>query len=460
MHFSYTLLAVALLISAVAEYYSILGLIAIFPAASWSVAIMGASLGLGKVMATVWLHRNWHRAGWQYKTYLVPAVFALMMLTSMGVFGYLSQAHVASETGNTANAEQVALLDERIAVQQSQITQARTDLDQLNQQIDRFTQQGSVNRGVTIRQRQQQERQVLLKQIEAAQTEIGKLREQRIPLTIEQSKVEAKVGPIKYVAALIYGDDPGGNLLERSVRWITILIVAVFDPLALVLLLSATREIAWNRKPEEAAAPVVEVKTEYVEVPVDRVVEVPVEKIVEVPVDRVVEVEKIVEVPVEKIVEVPVDRIVEVERVVYPENVASEMLDKERKIDALLDQVMDMTRRLEKVTGRNEDYLNRIEELQGTASNPANVSYGMDFPEQASEGDLFVWVGQVPHILYEHDGSSWIPADKNETTGYLADPAYLQVLLELLNTGELKQEQLTESELYHIGAWLATQPND
>lgn len=259
MKFGYAILATALLISITAEYYSIMGLTAIFAAATSSVIIMGVSLGLGKVVATVWCHNNWARIPLSFKLYLVPAIAFLMILTSLGTFGFLSKAHLEQSTNTGEAMAQVQLYDEKIKTQQENIESARTALKQLdatvNLTLDRSTDTGSVAVASNMRKRQARERADLQKTIIESQKEIAVLQTARAPLAMEARKIEAEVGPIKYIAALIYGDSPDANLLERAVRWVIILIVAVFDPLALCLILAANKQFAWaaeDRKREQA----------------------------------------------------------------------------------------------------------------------------------------------------------------------------------------------------------------
>lgn len=259
MKFGYAILATALLISITAEYYSIMGLTAIFAAATGSVIIMGVALGLGKVVATVWCHNNWARIPLSFKLYLVPAIAFLMILTSLGTFGFLSKAHLEQSTITGEALAQVQLYDEKIKTQQENIESARTALKQLdatvNLTLDRSTDTGSVAVASNMRKRQAKERADLQKTIIESQKEIAVLQTARAPLAMEARKIEAEVGPIKYIAALIYGDSPDANLLERAVRWVIILIVAVFDPLALCLILAANKQFAWaaeDRKREQA----------------------------------------------------------------------------------------------------------------------------------------------------------------------------------------------------------------
>ena len=252
MIFGYLLLLIALTISAVAAFYSIAGLTAIFAAAFWPIVIMGSVLELGKVITTVWLHKYWDRAALQFKLYLVPAIGILMLITSMGIFGFLSKAHLDQAVPAGDVSAQVQIFDDKIKTERDNIEAARKALKQMDAQVDeklsRTTDDKGAERAVQIRRAQSKERTNLQNEISTAQKKISSLQEQRAPIASQARKVEAEVGPIKYIAALIYGDNPDANLLEKAVRWVIILIVLVFDPLALVLILAADQTFAWARE--------------------------------------------------------------------------------------------------------------------------------------------------------------------------------------------------------------------
>lgn len=238
------LLITALSLSAIAAWYAIAGLVAIFAAAVIPIMIMGGALEASKLVLASWIYRNWKEIPILMKSYLTSALVVLMMLTSMGIFGYLSKAHLdqAVPTGDVA--AKVQIIDDKIKIEQDMIAQARKDLAQMNAQVDKLNELDAVSKGVNVRNQQKRERELLLKQIETSQTKITKLREERAPIASELRKVEAEVGPIKYVAALIYGDNPDQNLLEKAVRVVIIMIVIVFDPLAVIMLIAANWSLA------------------------------------------------------------------------------------------------------------------------------------------------------------------------------------------------------------------------
>ena len=251
MLFGYLTLFTALILSLSAAVYSILGLTAIFASAFWPIVILGGSLEFGKIVTTLWLHKYWDRAELQYKVYLSSAVIILMVLTSMGVFGFLSKAHLDQAIPSGDIQAQVQIFDDKIQTQKDNIKTARAALTQMDTAVDQVMGRSSDEKGadkaVAIRRSQARERTALQNDISKAQTEITRLQEQRAPIASQAREVEAEVGPIKYIAALIYGDNPEANLLEKAVRWVIILIVVVFDPLALTLLLAATKTFEWER---------------------------------------------------------------------------------------------------------------------------------------------------------------------------------------------------------------------
>lgn len=247
--FATVTLLVALTLSSIAAWYSIQGLMAIFAAAVFPIMIMGGSLELAKVVTTVWLHRYWDRSGWVLKLYLVPSVVALALLTSMGIFGFLSKAHSDQSLVSGDVGAKIAVYDTKIQTARENIESNRKALTQMDAQVDqllgRTTDDKGANRAVSVRKQQAAERKRLNAEIAAEQETISKLQDEAAPIRAEVRKVEAEVGPVKYIAAMIYGDNPDSNLLERAVRWVIVLIVFVFDPLALTLVLAAQSSYKW-----------------------------------------------------------------------------------------------------------------------------------------------------------------------------------------------------------------------
>ena len=233
----------ALALSASAAWYSIIGLTAIFAAAKLPIIIMGATLEVSKLVVASWLYRNWKEIPFLMKTYLTGALLVLMFLTSMGIFGFLSKSHADQSMNSGDVLAKIEMLEQKIQIEQSKIDSAKTTLAQLdaqvNEMIGRSTSTSAINRSITIRKQQDKERTVLIQSIEESQSRINELREELIPYKTQNRQLEAEVGPIKYIAALIYGENPDENLLEKAIRWVILLIVGVFDPLAVVMLIAA-----------------------------------------------------------------------------------------------------------------------------------------------------------------------------------------------------------------------------
>ena len=260
-----------LTLSAVAIYYSVAGLVSIFAAAVVPIIIMGTVLEVSKLVATVWLKQNWFIAPKAIKAYLLAAIFLLMFITSMGIFGYLSKAHMDQGLVSGDVQSKISVYDEKIKIAKENIDANRAALKQLDASVDqtlsRSTTEQGAERSVQIRRQQGPERTRLLRDIETEQKKIAQLNEERAPIAAEVRKVEAEVGPIKYIAALIYGDNPDANLLEAAVRWVIIMIVVVFDPLAVILLLASQYSFSWFRQQlyEPESETILETITEEVE---------------------------------------------------------------------------------------------------------------------------------------------------------------------------------------------------
>jgi hypothetical protein len=251
MLLAFLLLITGLVISGVAIYYSVIGLAAIFAAATIPIYIMGGSLEVAKLVCASWLKANWERTPGFMRGYMLTAVVVLMFITSMGIFGFLSKAHTDQNIISGDVISKIAIYDEKIKTEKDNIDAARKALKQMDEAVDqvmaRSTTEQGADKAAALRRSQQRERGQLQKDITVAQSNIGKLTAERAPIAAEVRKVEAEVGPIKYIAALIYGDNPDANILEKAVTWVIILIVVVFDPLAVIMLLAAQMTFGWLR---------------------------------------------------------------------------------------------------------------------------------------------------------------------------------------------------------------------
>ena len=239
---AYLALFSGLAISLVAEFYSIIGFTAIFAAAQIPVIIMGIVLGVGKIAATLWLKQNWKIAHWLVRTYLLTAIAVLMGVTSMGIFGFLSKAHSDQSLVSGDVQSKIAVYDEKIKTARENIDANRKALKQLDEAVDqvmgRSNDEKGAEKAVSIRRAQQKERTRLQTEIATEQKTISSISEERAPIAAEVRKVEAEVGPIKYIAQFVYGETDK-TILEKAVTWVIVILIVVFDPLAVILLLSS-----------------------------------------------------------------------------------------------------------------------------------------------------------------------------------------------------------------------------
>ena len=251
---AYLALISGLSISAVAIYYSVSGLTAIFAAAAIPVIIMGVVLEIGKLVATAWLKQNWKIAPLSFKISLLASIAILMAITSMGIFGFLSKAHIDQGVPSSDVAAKISLFDDQIRVERDNIEAARATLKQydlgVDQLMSRTLDAKGAERAVNLRRSQQKDRAKLLSDISESQKKISEINAERAPLATQLRQVEAEVGPIKYIAAFFYGST-NPEILEKAVTWVIITLIIVFDPLAVILLLAAQTSFQNFRDREE-----------------------------------------------------------------------------------------------------------------------------------------------------------------------------------------------------------------
>jgi hypothetical protein len=482
-------LIVALTLSAIAAWYSILGLTAIFAAAVIPIIIMGGSLEVAKVVTTLWLHKYWDKAKWNLKLYLIPAVIALAFLTSMGIFGFLSKAHSDQTLVSGDTSAKVELVDEKIKIARENIAMNQKALEQMNSQVDqllgRTDDDKGANRAVQVRRQQRAERNRLQNEIAAEQEAIAKLNEEVAPIRAEIRKIEAEVGPIKYIAALIYGDNPDTNLLERAVRWVIILIVFVFDPLALVLVLAAQSSYRWldddlrNRKKEDE-------DDKFKETFLDTKLDEDANKLLDEALDDMLhetayddpkEDENVSEtiqpdpIPTDDVVREDVPETLTTDAVASGDSVEQSEAreDSSRAEPAAVIKTEGVT--LQESDGGYVSFQGGSvskSALQGmrpdlflqvdSVSQP-NTNFGTDFPRFAKKGDTFVRVDTLPNRVFKFSGTKWIEINKEQTSTYLYDEEYVRYLVNKIEVGEYDVELLTESEKLQIEEFLLQNKN-
>jgi hypothetical protein len=494
MIFGYLMMVIAITISAIAAWYSVEGLTAIFAAAVVPVIIMGGALEAGKITATVWLHNNWARISWAYKTYLIPAIVFLMLLTSMGIFGFLSKAHSDQNLVSGDAMSKVAIYDEQIKTEKDNIDANKRALQQMDAQVDSLLGRTDTERGaeraVLVRKQQAKERASLQTEIVTAQKKIAKLQEERAPLAAEFRKIEADVGPVKYIAAFVYGDNPDANVLERAVSWIIILIVIVFDPLALCLILASNKQLEWAREDkvrahdeEEAIVPVATATEEQPEEspphyePDDApLTEDELEQIRAIaanaaidqletpePAVAVIEEEKLKEQPEEELIDIPVLENEEMwsQRVIDEHKEKDEPIEQsaptpepEKPIDEFnipirrgADYAVRYKGKVYNLDAFNSLYPDMVIKADNeTLENASQCGFGEVFPNTPLKGDMFIRTDYLPDRLFKYNGTKWIEVDKNTTDSYTYNNAYIQHLISKLEAGEYEIEDLSEAE--------------
>jgi hypothetical protein len=365
----------------------------------------------------------------------------------MGVFGFLSKAHTDQSLVSGDVIAKISIYDEKIKQSRDNIDMARRALQQMDTAVDqtmsRSTTESGADKAAQLRRGQANERNRLLKEIDTEQKKIQALNEQRAPIAAEVRKVEAEVGPIKYIAALIYGDNPEANVLEKSVRWVIILIVVVFDPLALTLLLAATKSIEWERGINLLQ-------------PVGRKSD-----------DKSDD---------DLLTDEQLDQINAQLKEAQEDPEVTEFFDRARETAKKLDngtyvppymfvanqseessQLSDTT--ILESAERKIPPQNRVEarelynnQLQAQAdnmpeSNAGEVKgFGSQFPTQASKGDMFLRVDSLPSKLYKFNGTNWIEIDKTLSDNHAYDDAYIDHLIDKLASGEYDEDLLSDAE--------------
>ena len=590
MFLTYLIFLVAVSLSAVAAFYSIYGLSVIFAAAAIPIIVMGSILEVAKLVVTVWLHEYWTRVRLVMKLYLVPAVVILMLITSMGIFGFLSRAHIEQTAQGTENQAQIERIDGEIARQKSIVERAEQRVKQLetggtgvdgnvnNQiaeeqrridsalariqpaideqqriidaqtkiyqdqiakidaqtaQLQQFIDNKEVDKAQALvgtradgnwgpgtaravqawqaaraqerneaiakleqansnpaikaardeiqRIRQTAEKQIadsnqlinrlrdqlgktkpeeleqaLTEQqtrIKEANAEIDSLYDQKYRLETEYRKLEAEVGPIKYIAALIYGDNPDVNSLERAVSWLIIVIVAVFDPLAVMMLLAFTESRKWYlmdnpRGPKEKSA-----LSKLFGAYLTRL---------EAKINSIALTEQVTDKVEPQIA--PVEK-------TKNKNKKSEIRD-ELELDAHEHDEHDEHIKEAKRQWKLDHPDKTIKEQRRLLSigaidhlpwepvpNSVGVTFGQVWPDNPVKGYMCLRTDYIPTKLFKFNGKKWIEVDKDLTDGYITNDAYIDFLMKKIDSGEYDPELLSAAEIAEIESKLKNKGN-
>jgi hypothetical protein len=207
----------AIALSAIAAFYSVIGLAQIFPGSFWPIILMGSVLEAAKLVTVSWLYNNWEETNRLMKYYFSIAIVLLMAITSMGIFGYLSRAHIESNIVFGANTVQLKTIE----------TQEKISRDRLEYLLARAKDPSTASNKLD-------------KQIQDTQAELTRLTKEKLPMMAEENKLTAEIGPIKYIAEIFYDRNDTG-FIDKAVRLVIFTIIVVFDPLAVLLLIASNQ---------------------------------------------------------------------------------------------------------------------------------------------------------------------------------------------------------------------------
>lgn len=476
MIFGLLILVVALTLSTVAAFYSITGLTAIFPGAVIPIIVMGAALEVSKIVSTVWLHKYWNRVAVQFKLYLIPAIVILMLITSMGIFGLLSKSHLDQAVTSGDVSSQVQIFDDKIKTEKDNIEAARKALKQMDSQVDERLSRSSDDKGaeraVQIRRSQQKERTNLQNEITTTQKKITALQEQRAPIASQERKIEADVGPIRYIAALLYGENPDANLLEKAVRLIIILIVLVFDPLALVLILAADQTFAWHREdkkkrqgwsqvwqPDTEAWPEWDDKpkaTEDFDPRPEPAYELDDGPLTQATINNIQELaNEQLDVPVleneetlaQQAIETPASVVVDIPYADPPPL-------RGRPAPATDEEPINPVPKAVVINESPSQIVIPDFSIGAEQTNPVNAGFGTQFPINPVRGDMFLRVDYLPSKLYKWNDKKWIEVDKERTDSFAYNERYIKHLIDKIDSGEYDVDILSAAEQEQISRYL------
>ena len=445
--FGYFTIASAILLSAVAEFYSVTGLTSIFVGVFWPIVILGGTLGISKLNATIWLHKYWGRAEFQYKIYLSASVVILMLLTSMGIFGYLSAAHLEQSVPNGDIAAKLQLFDDNIKTAQNNIESSKKTLAQMDAAVDQTLARSSdgvgAQKSVNLRKAQQSERKQIAQDITDSQIAISKLQADRAPVAASDRKSSADLGPLRYIAAIIYGDNPDANVMDKAVRWVIILIVCVFDPMALCLLLAGTKAVEWAKEDDSATPPIVNIVQDLPQVIAEPLPILPIEP---EPVEP--------ELPViEPIQSIPI--------VTRKELNKEEMISLEKDILAnlppdLFGDLKGLPEIQPVVPSTIDEFVRASNAIvaDNVPTSTVNTNFGNVFPKNAQLNDVFIRTDSLPNVQYKFNGLKWMVVDKQENSEYSYDEAYVKHLISEIESGKYDVASLSEIEQEQITTFL------
>ena len=242
---NYLAFLTSLLVAGVAAYFSVIGLATIFAGSFWPVVIMAGALEIGKIVTAGFLHIRWSDINNWFKVYLSSAVVVLMLITSLGIFGFLAKANIEQTLQGDRFSLELSIIDKRLDAKEKELSRYEERLEGLDYIIDTARPQ---DRNY-IDRRQRDERAEIATDIDNVVAEIVVLNEDKLPLQREQLVQEGEIGPIKYVAEMIYGEDVAKDKLDNAARILIFFIIFAFDPLAILLLVASLGLIYRDNEP-------------------------------------------------------------------------------------------------------------------------------------------------------------------------------------------------------------------
>lgn len=487
MMFALITMFAGLAMSITAATFAIFGIVAMFAGMPMFAVAMGAVIELGKVVGVTWLYRNWYEPT-KIKYAMLPVVTLSLLLTSLGIFGMLSKAHL-EQTSPVANNEiQIVRLDQQIAREQSKITDAEQVISQLDQSVQAlidFDRIRGPDGALAVRESQAEQRELLRQTIDTAQSEVDRLEDQKLELTQELSAIALEVGPVKYLAELVYGD--GTDRTEEAVRWVIIAFIFVFDPMAILLLMAANYTLDQRKKRiAESTTVIPEVKEPVIkeEIRVEQDKNEPVidttdstsepEQPVFTEPEPISEPEPVVETKQPEPEPEPVHENREA-NITEQLSIGPDIVEEFDEIISAPKKQQDKQIPLDNVTlcdvgGGYVEYNNHLYQkdalkeinpelfrLKPDQPSMPNSGFGTAFPKIAQKKDIFVRVDVIPNKVYRFEGSKWIEINKNLSSTYLYDQEYIKYLIDKISNGEYDIELLSEQEKNQIDEYLNTQ---
>lgn len=231
-----------------------------------SALIMGIVMECAKLVSLSWLYRNWKSAGILLRGPIIAIALVIMLVTNIGVFGFLSKSHLEQGAATIDNSAKVEQINQQIAQEQSRIADSEKIIAQMDGAVNSLIGKDQANRSLAVRRSQASQRKQLREEITASQAQISKYNQEKFALESEVRKLQLEVGPIRYIAEVFHSDGDTKSI-ETAVQIFTLLIVLILDPAAVMLLLAANHSFAKHNVKEKKEEDTESIKESLVEPP-------------------------------------------------------------------------------------------------------------------------------------------------------------------------------------------------